>query len=44
MMFFEHADGVLTQMAAEWKKQQADYQEYQQTGGTYHAFKDFGKK
>ncbi|GET29539.1 anaerobic sulfatase maturase [Prolixibacter sp. SD074] len=44
MMFFEHADGVLIQMAAEWKKQQSDYQEYQQSGGTYNAFKDFVKE
>ncbi|TKG88893.1 anaerobic sulfatase maturase [Puteibacter caeruleilacunae] len=40
-MFFSHADGVLRQMAEQWKQQQQDYQQAQQTGGTYNAFDDF---
>jgi uncharacterized protein len=39
-MFFAHANGSLTQLAVGWKQQQRDMKEMQQTGGTYHAFKD----
>ncbi len=40
-MFFAHADGVLTQLATQWKQQQRDLKELRETGGTYNAFGDF---
>jgi uncharacterized protein len=43
MMFFDHADNRLREMASEWK-QQADQRERAETGGVYNAFRDFVKK
>ncbi len=40
-LFFAHADKTLKQLAEDWKQEQRDMQERQQTGGTYNAFKDF---
>jgi uncharacterized protein len=40
-MFFAHADSILRNMAAQWKQEQKDIKEFQNTGGTYNAFRDF---
>jgi uncharacterized protein len=40
-MFFNHADRTLTQLAAQWKEQQAIQNEKQRSGGVYNAFDDF---
>ncbi len=39
-MFFSHADSRLRLLADRWKQQQQDRKEQQQTGGTYHAFRN----
>jgi hypothetical protein len=39
-MFFAHADNTLRLMASRWKQQQLDLKERQETGGTFHAFRD----
>lgn len=39
-MFFAHADNTLRLMASRWKQQQQDLKERQETGGTFHAFRD----
>lgn len=40
-MFFAHADSALRQIALQWKQEQKDIKEFQNTGGTYNAFRDF---
>jgi uncharacterized protein len=40
-MFFAHADAALRQIATQWKQEQKDIKEFQNTGGTYNAFRDF---
>jgi uncharacterized protein len=42
-MFFEHADGRLSQIAANWKRAQADYRVKVENNGIYNAYKDFVK-
>jgi len=43
-MFFAHADNTLRQLAAGWKQEQRDMEEFRKTGGVYDAFKDFNGK
>jgi uncharacterized protein len=40
-MFFAHADTQMRLLAQKWKQQQADYKEFERTGGIYNAGKDF---
>ncbi|HET6559260.1 MAG TPA: anaerobic sulfatase maturase [Prolixibacteraceae bacterium] len=40
-MFFEHADTRMKALAERWKQKQADYAEFQRTGGFYNASNDF---
>lgn len=40
-MFFAHSDAAMTMLASQWKQQQRDVKEFQETGGVYNAFKDF---
>lgn len=41
MMFMEHADPVLSQLARQWKEQQKDIEKGSIPGDTYNAFGDF---
>jgi uncharacterized protein len=43
IMFFEHADQKLKSIAAQWIKNQSDYEEKERTGGYYHAFQNQNK-
>jgi uncharacterized protein len=43
IMFFEHADQKLRSIAAQWIKNQSDYEERERTGGYFHAFQNQNK-
>lgn len=40
-LFFTHADAKMKQLAEKWKQHQADYAEFQHTGGLYNSSNDF---
>jgi uncharacterized protein len=42
-LFFEHADGILSDMALQWQQNQHDMQQADLTNGNYNAYKHFTK-